>query len=367
MLPYFVLVGMPGLITLYSRFSQKNNQIKIDYENNNSTINCFFIIWLLLLSLRSEAVGCDLNDYKNIISLEAARSSFSEIFSNAFNLKTDIGFGLLSKIIYYFSTNFRWLMIADAVLAIVPIWRLYRKEAVDYPFLTIAVFMVIGLFPMYFSGMRQILAMAFVVPAYYYTKKKKIFPFLLMVFLAFMFHRSALIIGALYPVYWMRTKKKVSFIPVSIAIIVCFVSRVSIFGFLSKYIEDIYDTGISATGAIGIYLLLVLFTVFSYIIPDEDKIDDSFIGLRNLLVFSTIIQTFAGLHTLSMRMNYYYLIFVPIVIPKVIKNTSRKFEVVSRYALHLMIVFFVLFYFYNAYTGNDILRLYPYYPFWSNP
>ena len=51
-------------------------------------------------------------------------------------------------------------------------------------------------------------------------------------------------------------------------------------------------------------ILFALFTVFAFIIPDELIIDKETTGLRNFLLLSLVLQMFAPLHSLAMRLNY---------------------------------------------------------------
>lgn len=360
MLPYFVLVGVPALIALYKPVLRPNQTRLM----NLAVIDSFFFIWLILLFLRHEYVGCDLYDYKNILFVRAYSSSWTDILKDTFNFKTDVGFAFLSKLLRFFTTDFRWMIILVAILSVIPIWWLYRKEMTKYPFLTISIFLIIGLFPMYFSGLRQVLAMAFAVPAYYFTKNKRFFPFLLMVFLAFLFHRSAFVLLLLYPVYWLKIKSKKELLFILPLVATVFVFRVRIFSAISFIVADVYSTDVVATGAFAIFFLLLLFYVFAFLIPVDEEKDPDFVGLRNLLLLSTLLQLFANVHPLAMRMNYYFLIFIPMLIPKVIEYSGKTNKTLANIALYVMVFGFITLYFYQAYTGADILRLYPYRPLW---
>jgi hypothetical protein len=65
-----------------------------------------------------------------------------------------------------------------------------------------------------------------------------------------------------------------------------------------------------------------------------------------------------------MRLNYYYILFIPVLIPRI---TSR-FKWVSPFIRDVinivMIVFFVGYYFISA-ASTDSLGIYPYVPFWA--
>ena len=107
------------------------------------------------------------------------------------------------------------------------------------------------------------------------------------------------------------------------------------------------------------------FTGFAFIIPDESTLDDETVGLRNFLLIAFVIQMFASLHTLAMRMSYYYIIFIPLLLPKIIEHRSRKWKQVAMVGRHIMVVFFLLYFFINANRGDN-LHVFPYHFFWED-
>ena len=116
-------------------------------------------------------------------------------------------------------------------------------------------------------------------------------------------------------------------------------------------------------------ILFALFTIISYILPDDKAIDRETIGLRNFLLFAVLLQCFAPVHYLAMRMNYYFIMFIPILIPKVLKNTKYHFGDVAWLAKIVMNGFFLVYYLFNTYvscqTGLSALDTYPYKFFWE--
>ena len=93
---------------------------------------------------------------------------------------------------------------------------------------------------------------------------------------------------------------------------------------------------------------------------DYQKLDYEVVGLRNLLVLCVVLQVFSGVHSIAMRMNYYYLLFVPILIPRIIQYGNRRSKTILQLSVVCMLTFFTIYYFYYAYTDIDILNVYPY-------
>jgi hypothetical protein len=244
---------------------------------------------------------------------------------------------------------------------------LFYKENAVMPFLTILLFVVVAPFSMLFSGLRQVIAMMFVVPAWHCAKRKKLFPFIITVLLAIGFHNSAFIIIAIYPLYHLKiTKKWLLFIvPAMVGIYIfneqIFLLMAELWG--GDYYES-YGTTYN-TGAYAMLALFILLAVISYVLPDNEKLDNDTLAMRNYLLLVVFLQIFTPINGMIMRMNYYYLLFVPALIPKILASSKTRFYQVGQLAVFVMGVFFLFYYIINMYTGADILRVYPYVPFWE--
>ena len=255
-----------------------------------------------------------------------------QILVGAFSGEFELGYALIVKLISCITANFRFVMIVCALIAVLPVWKFYRNE--QHPALLIILFVNIAPFSMYFSGLRQAMAMAFTCLALHYCRQKDFLRFVLVVFAAFLFHRSALIMLLMYPVYHFKLKKKVHLLFILPFIGFIYVFNKPIFRFLLLFMQgkyyDRYAEGVHSTGAYSVLLLLAV-----------------------------LLQTFAGVHSLAMRMNYYYLLLVPLAISHVI-DRSEKNQRLAKISILCMTVFFFVYFFYHAYTSSDILNIFPY-------
>ncbi len=375
MFPYFIMVCFPAYIFLLFYFFEKK---QTDFMGNRFSseknykykivINAFFAIWLTLLLFRSESVGIDLSVYKYHFN-NYSQMSWEYLLSSDILIKREPGYFLLCKIVSLFSNNFRWIMVISALIAVLPIWKLYRDYG-ENGFLVVVLFLNIAPFVMYFSGLRQTIAMAFVVPCYYFCKKKDIVKFLLMILLAYQFHKSSIVILLMYPIYHIQWKKKIHLLYLLPVTAIIYVFKIPIFKFLlmfmnDKYI-DRYSEGIRSTGAYAVLLLLIVLLIYSFLIIDQEKLDSETMGMRNFLVLSVILQVFSGVHSIAMRINYYYLLFVPLLIDRVIQSGNQQEKKILQLSKVCMVTFFTIYYFYYAYTDTDILNVYPYIPFWED-
>ena len=350
--PYYLLIGLPMLLS--GMRYRDNNRI----FNKRFPLFMFFVIFLVMLSLRSVECGTDLLTYRN-------KFQYAQVISlkSLFDLSlSEPGFSLFISFNKLLSESFQFFLFSCAIVSVVPIMAVYLKET-NHNILSIALFVSVAPFTMFFSGLRQSIAIGIGAICYSFCKKDKFVPFLLFVFLAFLFHQSAIILLLMYPLTHVKiTKKRI--VPIIVLYAICMRFNKEIFSFLlglnPKY-ESRYV--ISETGSYTFLILLLLLTIYSFIILRDDA--DEVVESRNLLVLSLFLQCFAPVNTVAMRLNYYYLIFIPIIIPQIIDHCKNRYRNVANFSLVVFIVFFILWFFKEAYTGADVMHAFPYIPFWE--
>ena len=356
---YYLMLLLPFAFHV---FASVNNGGSLKEENKGALL-MFFSILTVLLSLRHESVGNDTRNYIRYFEIFST-SSWNQIK----DANLEQGFVYFNKLISIVTEQAQFFLTIVAIVTVLLIYRTYRRLCVDSS-LTIALFCILSTFVTLFSGIRQMLAVSLGFVAYEFVREKKLVHFLLTALLACTFHTSAFILLVMYPLYHVRITKSWLYVILP-SLLVVFVFNKEIFGVLSIFLERYtkYDTTIESTGAYMMIVLFALFSIFAFLIPDEVKLDKETIGLRNFLVLSLAIQLFAPLHTLAMRMNYYFIVFIPLLIPKIIEARSIEWGRVAIFARNLMVAFFTLYFFYSAYSGygEGNLHVFPYHFFWEN-
>lgn len=358
MWPYVLLVFVPIIIqeTRHLKITFDSSEIK---RRSKLPMIIFWSFLTLLLMLRSEKVGIDLSKYILIFKSMGVKSWGSAItrsaeFANNFMLKT----------IYELTADFRWVIVISAILSVAFISWAYVKYTSDAS-LSIVLYINMTNFILLFSGLRQSIAISLGFLAFEFVRRKKLIPFILVVALAMLFHTSAFMLAFMYPLYHVRITRKwlVGIIPV---LLLLFLFNRPIFTFLGSILEQFtkYDSSITLTGSYTMLILLILFAAFSFIIPDESLLDDDTIGMRNFLLLTVMLQMFAPLHTIAMRMNYYYLAFIPLVIPRIIECRSVRWNQIAIIARYVFIIYFCFYFFFTVYQKNDLMT-FPYRFFWG--
>ena len=351
------MLGVPMAISLL--YSSVNDKVKYQ-KKQKIVLSVYFVILFIILVLRHKNVGADTRTYLYMFDI-TSKLSFPEIIEY---YDGEWGYYILTKLISLVTTNEQWFIIIIAILTTVPVAVLYIKKS-ENAMLSIAVFMTLSNFAMLFSGFRQSLALAIIAISYVFVKKKKLFWFVVFVAFAMMFHKSAFIAILLYPFYHMNItrNKLLIFVPITAAILIF---NKPIFEFLNQFMNEFgYEYEYKDTGAYMMIILFALFTLLSFIAPIEEELDGETRGLRGIAVLATMLQIFALTSTVAMRMNYYFMMFLPILLPRVINRTTERNRQPYKYIAIIMIVYFIADYIYGMHTGTDILQLYPYRPFWN--
>lgn len=352
---FYILLFVPLLI---QHISIKG--FYIDYKKRNRVAMAFFFFWLtVLVMFRHESVGNDTENYMYFFE-SFSEMSWAEVGKTSF----EFCFSYFNKIVSLLSKNPQFYLAATAICVSGMLYPTYKRLCVDAS-LTIVLFCFMSTFVMMFSGIRQMLAIGVGFIAYEFVRNKKLIPFILAVCVAIAFHTSAFMLAFMYPLYHARITKKWLYTIVPFLVFI-FVFNKPIFSALTMITERYtkYDGSISATGAYSMLILFAAFTAFSFIIPSEPILDKETIGLRNYLLFALALQMFAPLHTLAMRMNYYYIVFIPLLMPIIIEYRSGRWKQVAMAGRHIMVLFFLAYFFFNAYRGNN-LHVFPYHFFWE--
>ena len=361
MLPYFLLIILPTVVWCWDKFVRLDQKNPWAHRTKSSSITVFMLIFLLLLSLRGLKCGNDTIQYLRLFKQYSSKT-IEQLFSDETH---ELGYKILNNIVGSMTNNYQYLLAVTSLLCVCPLWYFYKKES-EIPVLSIALFLSVAPFSMYFSGIRQAIAMSLGIFCWYAAKNKKFVLFLCTVGLAMLFHTSSFVLVVLYPLYHAKiTKKWLWFVLPAMAAV--YILKDDIFDFVLELMWKDYEVT-SETGAFMILLLLVIFAIYSYIMVEDSALDQDTIAMRNILLLSVVLQMFAMLHPLSMRMNYYFLIYVPILIPKIAKQCKKQFVNLSAISVTVMTLYF-LYYFVNMIiTDNkDYLNIFPYIPFWNNP
>lgn len=360
MFAYYLLVGLPLLLALlmYSiKYIYRLNEIPYRKE----IIRTFFVMYFLLLAFRAETIGVDTWNYL-LKFRTAGNSAWSDY---VFSRSSEQGYAFLTKLVASVTDSKQVYLTIVALITVYPIAKLYMEES-ESPLLTIGMYLILPMFQMLFSGIRQAIAMAFIPIVYRSIKEKKLLHFFLAVWFASLFHNSAWVMLALYPVYYAKISRK-SMIWVVPALAAVIIFRTQIFVFLFSVLRGVFrqdSATLAETGATSMLMLFSIILAFSYLFLGET--DEETAGQRNILVLSVVVQSFAMVNRLAMRVNYYYLLFLPLLFPKVLRRIPYKNRWFSSLVEFVCCVYFLVYFLRKVHGGTGGLGIFPYVPFWNS-
>lgn len=329
----------------------------------NLALPVFFLMLFAMAALKGESVGNDTANYAYFFDIYHDCS-----WQTVMDADLDVLYVLLNWLVGFVTDDFQVFLVIASALIVFPLARLYMEDR-RYSFLKIVLFMNMPNFVLLFSGIRQYLAIVAGIWAYHMTRKKKPLGFALACVVALGIHHSGFMLLPMYGLYHANFKRRhLLFIVPAIGAVFVFNRQIFtvLLTFLARF-SDKYSSEISSTGAITMLVLFALFAALCYIIPRESQMDAETLGLRNLLLFAVVLQCFAPLHTLSMRLNYYYILFIPMVVPKCLAQASPAYKQVAQLANVVMCLFFTGYYIlccYQALQTGGSLHTVPYIPFW---
>lgn len=321
---------------------------------NKKNKKLFTIISLCLMiffaSVRS--VGSDWLLYKTIYS----RQSFSDRF--------DIGYKLLMKACYcIFHNNYFFVTLFISICTILIVYSVIKKESKALE-ISLFLFVTLGFYTKSFNIMKQMLAVAVTFYGARFITERKLCKYVITIFIASLFHKTALI---MIPFYWLSDLKisKGTSIITFFSIILSLLLFNKIFNFVTLNIDQyqVYNTytlgiesGIGTVLNILFFGILVLFLLFNY--EKMLKVDENNKYFINMCSFSLPILILSLKNTLFFRIALYPLIYIilPLVnIDKVFSDSSRRFFNLCFYVLVSFFYFLTVYGFGGVYPYKWIL------------
>ena len=345
-----ILLGTPILT---------NSDRTLERKREKSTIYITLLV-ILVVGLRHPSMGWDLQyqkPYGYFWSFEnIAQLPLRDVIQKTSWLNYEWGYILYNKLLGYVSTNESWLLFASASLSFVPVGIMIGRHSKD-PVFSWIVYLGLPCFLIPFSGLRQAIAIGIVCLSFLYIQQRKLIKFVIVIWIASLFHSSAMIVLIAYPLYRMKLKPKIRMWSIP-ALAVVFILRRPFFLIASRLFKD--NVRVDDTHAFTLLLVFVLIYLFCCVFMKND--DEEAAGFLNLFYFACICQAFGGLSQLAIRVGYYFMPPLAIALPGIVKNMTINNYKISR---PVLISIFAIYGLYALYTSSWPMA-YPYHFFWNN-
>lgn len=342
----------------------------------------------ILAGLRTTEIGTDIGVYGfTSFNLATSSSSFLEYW-HLITIKygTEIGYAWLNYVVSRFTSSLNVFLF---VLSFCTLWFVIKgalnfEKVLHVPSeIQIIIYFSI-LYGTSLNMMRQSLAMSiiFFSTSLLVQKKKKYFvASLLLAVIAFLFHRTAIMITGIYLTYWysvgisktLRKKFEYFIFPWAVPLAVIGIpflfkyfinnaifSKYQMYleadnwlGSTSKSISRIFLTTGPAISAL--LLVLVIFIAKTYFKLDQKKLEIlGFLGI--ILLFDVFTQFTAISGQIVSRLGLYFTIFEIVAVPFCIQTFFSKYVSIFVYSV---LIFYYLYIFYHL-TILGTGQIYPY-------
>ncbi|GGG47852.1 EpsG family protein [Epilithonimonas arachidiradicis] len=326
-----------------------------------------FLIWLLgiymiiIVGFR-HYVGADYPVYMGMYNEYFPTINYSQLVDKMFfrgsNLDIEWLYVFLNKIVYITRGPFYFFTLVSAIITLGGKLIFFSKNS-KYPVFAILLFLIPAYFIADSGHMRQALGMTVCVLSFKFIKERKVWWYLLCIYLAFGFHKSAIIF---LPAYWLAV------IPMNssrmfYSILICIIlSPFQVYNLFSTFLNtlNVQDVSNGFNGYVNYEaksssFMDGLILMYSFILINYDKKACEKIYyyeyMRNILVFGVCLYFIMRSNPVfSTRLVGPYLGFAPLVITNVIFSINAN---VKR-MLHLFFVSFMIFYYFVfvKYQGN---------------
>ncbi|MGG7147403.1 EpsG family protein [Clostridium butyricum] len=288
-----------------------------------------------VLGLRSSSVGEDTQHFLNIFDISKS-ISWSTIFSGITETTWDIqwgveqkienGYMILNKVLHIFTDDGQWLLIVMAILTCWLVARFIWYNIPEHVFLATQIFLCESLYMNSFNLMRQMLAIAIGINAYSCIKEKKYIKALFIFLIAFMFHKSSLVLCILTPLCLVKNNQKIIKYAliggVSISILM---PKISLFiSMLIPRYESYFKVNYwesNLNGTILLWLIEIGICLFMYIKKVKDK--DTFMGIACTILYLTFEIIGFNISIFS-RIALYFRVFLMILFTSFVNYISPK-------------------------------------------
>lgn len=163
--------------------------------NENTKFHLLCIVLFLFFAFKDGSVGNDSIAYINFFLNKS--SMYGTINNPAF--EGDRGFVIFSRLISYISHTEFFFILSYTILALTPVYILFKKYAVSKVNAVCFSFVLYGIYSIYLINFRQVLSVSCIIIAYllYNKIKNKKYKYCLTIFFAFIaasFHSTAFIV-----------------------------------------------------------------------------------------------------------------------------------------------------------------------------
>ncbi len=300
-------------------------------KNEKTRVRAFMLLTLaaliFVIGLRSRYTGTtDTEIYMTSFLTAKKYAHFNEYFKFDGNwLFSEIGFSFYTWSLAKILPSAQWYMLISTAIMMTLVARFIWKNSEDKA-ISWLTFICLGSMTFMMNGLRQSLAMSICLLSYEYAKRKRIIPFLLLIFMAVLFHKSSVIFIFVYIICNMKFNwKSVSVLVAAVAVILSYAdSFVMFYDELTEetyFGEGVFDSGGLVT--ILIYMLAIGGTLLlSRHLKEKETFSPFVLSVLGLVIYLcrfTSVQIYE-------RISFYFFYFLMLLFPAALKDITPRYK-----------------------------------------
>lgn len=301
---------------------------KSDKTKKTYLVACGIILFLMI-ALRDKGLGSgdSLAYYNNWIKLSGM--SFSNL--QDFMKLSDMESGYLFTVwcLSRFFPSAQYLFVLTGLLFTTSICITVYRNSEDV-MLSMVMCICLGLYTFMIQGLRQGIAMSICLFAIEACKKRNLFRFLILILLAFVFHRTCLVFLPVYFLYGLKFDGKTKIVMPIVAAVLLVISPLIVkYGnaFLDREYLDTVESG-----AVIAMLTYAIIVAVAFIFLNEKNTDNNntFFIFITVLGMSFYAMRYIGAQAME-RTSFYFLFGQAIVLPTVIGKFDSTLRVIINF------------------------------------
>jgi len=324
--------------------------ISFSRDPKSKAANLFFILSLCLLFvftvLRNEKIGADTKTYyMGFIDIynKGIESSFPYIFN------WEIGYILYNKLITFFSHSYYAFTISVSFPIYISLYFFIKKYSPN-PFVSLMVFICMGFYQQSMFVIRQWLAITVCLFSTKYVINRSFWKFVILMVLAFLFHRTALIFVPLYFVYGFTINEKTLLFYFAASILIAALGSFIIVLF-SPIVRSEYEIGFNGGIPMYVAIILTLFLFYYFVFIRDGGHSNKL--LCSMMIMAMLVQPLAFYLSNIARVTEYFSISMIIICPILIKGDKEQVANKSRFLPSFIMLVLVLGIFVINFNGDS--------------
>lgn len=357
MIIYYMIILLFLFIFYVFKDATLEKQQFLNYKissNKNRDRGIFICAMLLFLTmaLKPITVGTDtiayLEEYNKMMTLS--------IKSFKVSLSSEIGFKIIMFILAKLGISFRIFLVIYSAFITITLAKFIKQYCLNY-FLGFYLYITIGLFAMNMTGIRQSIAICFVLFSFDYARKKKIFLYILCFIIAVLIHYTALICFVIGLIATFKYKNKWQLFlgllaPVTIRVLTPIIYNFLLYISPKKYFYSGYFNMLELKLNLltELYFIGILLVCYICLLQGAKKIHNR--DYQFFILTSAYVCCYELSYTLYMlvRLSFYFNPFMIVLLVNVLYRLKKKR---MRIMAQIFLILFSFLYFIISIPGSS--------------